>query len=166
MVLRDLPGIYVKLVNECSMPYSRWYFNVITITTVFYFFANENEGFCSSNPTRNWKKKDKNALQTYSLLACSGHLDSWVRRAVREQKKIRAKIKPERERERDKERGGLWHPSPPQVRFFFLLRSPCAVPTIWTPGKGLFIMFVRIIDFQLIHAIHKRSMLPPRKVTI
>ena len=37
------------------------------------------------------KKKDKNALQTYSSLACSGHLNSWVRRAVREQKKIRAK---------------------------------------------------------------------------
>lgn len=24
------------------------------------------------------KKKDKNALQTYSSLACSRHLDSWV----------------------------------------------------------------------------------------
>ena len=121
MVLRDLPGIYVKLVNECSMPYSRWYFNVITITTVFYFFANENEGFCSSNPTRNWKKKDKNALQTYSLLACSGHLDSWVRRAVREQKKIRAKKKKNWEGG-EKERWGerrLWHPSPPQALFFF-----------------------------------------------
>ena len=43
------------------------------------------------------RKKDKNALQTYSSLACSGHLDSWVRRAVREQKKIR-------ERERETER--------------------------------------------------------------
>ena len=150
MVLRDLPGIYVKLVNECSMPSSRRYLNVITITTVFYFFfCNENEGFCYSNPTRNWKKKkDKNALQTYSSLACSGHLNSWVRRAVREQKKIRAKKKPERERERDKERGGSDTPVHPRFCFFFLLRSPCAVPTIWTPGKGLFIMFVGIIDFS------------------
>ena len=60
------------------------------------------------------KKKDKNALQTYSSLACSGHLDSWVRRAVREQKKIRAKKKPERERERDKERGGSDTPVHPR----------------------------------------------------
>lgn len=129
MVLRDLPGIYVKLVNECSMPYSRWYFNVITITTVFYFFSNENEGFCSSNPTRNWKKKDKNALQTYSLLACSGHLDSWVRRAVREQKKIRAKIKPEREREGEIRREEALTPQSTPGSVFFscsdlLARSP------------------------------------------
>ena len=149
MVLRDLPGIYVKLVNECSMPSSRWYLNVITITTVFYyFFCNENEGFCYSNPKRNWKKKDKNALQTYSSLACSGHLDSWVRRAVREQKKIRAK-KNLRGRVREIRREEALTPqSTPGSVFFFLLRSPCAVPTIWTPGKGLFIMFVRIIDFS------------------
>ena len=75
------------------------------------------------------KKKDKNALQTYSSLACSGHLDSWVRRAVREQKKIRAKKKPERERERDKERGGSDTPVHPRFCFFFscsdlLARSP------------------------------------------
>ena len=83
------------------------------------------------------KKKDKNALQTYSSLACSGHLDSWVRRAIREQKKIRAKKKKrkklrgrERERERDKERGGSDTPVHLRLCFFFLLRSPCAVPTI------------------------------------
>ena len=47
------------------------------------------------------KKRIKNALQTYSLLACSGHLDSWVRRAVREQKKNKGKKKTwEGERER------------------------------------------------------------------
>lgn len=105
------------------------------------------------------KKKDKNALQTYSSLACSGHLDSWVRRAVREQKKIRAKKKPEREREREIRREEALTPQSTPGSVFFLLRSPCAVPAIRTPGKRLFIMFVRIIDFRLTHAIHKRSML-------
>ena len=70
------------------------------------------------------KKKDKNALQTYSSLACSGHLDSWVRRAVRDAEKNKG------ERERDKERGGSDTPVHPRFCFFFLLRSPCAVPTI------------------------------------
>ena len=66
------------------------------------------------------KKRIKNALQTYSLLACSGHLDSWVRRAVREQKKIRAKKNLRgRERERDKERGGSDTPVHPRFCFFF-----------------------------------------------
>lgn len=78
------------------------------------------------------KKKDKNALQTYSSLACSGHLDSWVRRAVREQKKIRAKKKkkPEREREREIRREEALTPQSTLGSVFFLLRSPCAVPAI------------------------------------
>ena len=74
------------------------------------------------------KKKDKNALQTYSSLACFGHLDSWVRCAVREQKKIRAKKKNLRGREREIRREEALTPqSTPGSDFFpaqISLRGP------------------------------------------
>ena len=90
---------------------SQCYYNNYSL---LFFFLMKMKDFVIQIQRGIEKKKDKNALQTYSSLACSGYLDSWVRRAVREQKKIRAKKKPERERERDKERGGSDTPVHPR----------------------------------------------------